>query len=52
MVDDRELEHEQAERDRESRESEVTKFEELTAEQDEERESVAQRLGEPPPERD
>ena len=39
-------------REEESRESDVTKFEELDEEQVEERESIAQRLGEPPPERD
>jgi hypothetical protein len=52
MVDDQELQREQAERERESRETDVTKFDELTEEQAGERESVAERLGEPPPKRD
>jgi hypothetical protein len=39
-------------REQESRESDVTKFEELTEEQGEERENLAKRLGEPPPERE
>ncbi|MGH2921629.1 MAG: hypothetical protein ACRDKU_06155 [Gaiellaceae bacterium] len=52
MADQEQLDREQAQRERESRESDVTKFEELTDEQGDERESVAQRLGEPPPERD
>ena len=47
MVDDQELQKEQAERERESRQSDVTKYDELIEEQDEERESAAQRIGEP-----
>jgi hypothetical protein len=52
MADQEQVEREQAQREQESRESDVTKFDELTEEQDGERESAAQRLGEPPPERD
>jgi hypothetical protein len=52
MVDDQELQREQAEREQESRKSDVTKYDELIEEQGEDRESLAERLGEPPPPRD
>jgi hypothetical protein len=47
MVDDQELQREQAERERESRQSDVTKFEEISEEVRDEREDAAQRIGEP-----
>jgi hypothetical protein len=46
MVDDQELQREQAEREQESRESDVTKFEEISEEVRDEREDAAQRIGE------
>jgi hypothetical protein len=47
MADDQELQREQAEREQESRESDVTMFEERTDEQSEDREGAAQRIGQP-----
>jgi hypothetical protein len=52
MTDQEELNREQEVRERESRESDVTKFEELAEEVGEEREEAAQRIGEPLPPRD
>ena len=47
MSDEQQLEREQAQREEESRESDVTKFEEISEEVRDEREDAAQRIGEP-----
>ena len=52
MPDKQELNREQEQRERESRESDVTKFEEIAEEVGEEREEAAQRIGEQLPPRD
>ena len=52
MPDQEELKREQAERERESRESDVTKFDEIADEVAEEHEEAAHRIGEELPPRD
>jgi hypothetical protein len=52
MPDQEELNREQEQRERESRESDVTKFEEIADEVGEERGEAAQRIGEELPPRD
>lgn len=52
MADQEELNREQEQRERESRESDVTKFEEIAEEVGDEREEAAQRIGEELPPRD
>ena len=47
MPDQEELNKEQAQREQESRETDVTKFEEIGEEVREEREDAAQRIGTP-----
>jgi hypothetical protein len=52
MPNQDELNREQEQRERESRETDVTKFEEVAEEVGEEREEAAQRIGEELPPRD
>jgi hypothetical protein len=47
MADDQELQREQAEREAESRDSDVTEYEERIDEESDERERAAQRIGQP-----